>query len=86
MASRPYPARLVREHVQDKGHIRFLTEEVETRFREAIRDCFPEHEAELTISLGTGMRLSEQNTLSWKNINFEPREINLDRTRTALPG
>jgi integrase len=44
-----------------------------------------EHEAELTISLGTGMRLSEQYTLAWKNIDFERREINLDRTKNGSP-
>ena len=53
--------------------------------RDAIRERFPEHEAELTISLGTGMRLSEQYTLTWKNIDFERREIKLDRTKRAPP-
>jgi hypothetical protein len=63
-----------------------LTGAEETSLRDAIRDRFPEHEAELTISLGTGMRLSEQYTLAWKNIDFERREINLDRTKNGSPG
>jgi hypothetical protein len=33
-------------------------------------DRFPEHEAELTVSLGTGIRLSEQYTLAWKNVDL----------------
>jgi integrase len=79
------PARLVRQRAENNGRIRFLTEDEEGRLREAIRERFPEHEAELTISLGTGMRLSEQYTLVWKNIDFQRREINLDRTKNGSP-
>ena len=79
------PARLVRQRAENNGRIRFLTAEEESSLREAIRERFPEHEAELTISLGTGMRLSEQYTLTWKNIDFECREINLDRTKNGSP-
>jgi len=79
------PARLVRQRAENNGRIRFLTDDEEKSLREAIRERFPEHEAELTISLGTGMRLSEQYTLAWKNIDFERREINLDRTKNGSP-
>jgi integrase len=79
------PARLVRQRAENNGRIRFLTEAEEMSLRDAIRSGFPEHEAELTISLGTGMRLSEQYTLAWKNIDFERREINLDRTKNGSP-
>ena len=79
------PARLVRQRAENNGRIRFLTEAEETSLRGAIRERFPEHEAELSISLGTGMRLSEQYTLAWKNIDFERREINLDRTKNGSP-
>jgi site-specific recombinase XerD len=79
------PARLVRQRAENNGRIRFLTGAEETSLREVIRSRFPEHEAELTISLGTGMRLSEQYTLAWKNVDFERREINLDRTKNGSP-
>ncbi len=79
------PARLVRQRAENNGRIRFLTEAEEMSLRKAIRSRFPEHEAELTISLGTGMRLSEQYTLTWKNIDFVRREINLDRTKNGSP-
>ena len=79
------PARLVRQRAENNGRIRFLTETEETSLRDAIRERFPEHEAELSISLGTGMRLSEQYTLVWKNIDFDRREINLDRTKNGSP-
>lgn len=77
------PARLVRQRHENNGRIRFLTETEEKSLRKAIAKRFPEHEAELTISLGTGMRLSEQYTLSWKNVDFHRREINLDRTKNG---
>lgn len=80
------PARLVRQRAENNGRrIRFLAEVEETSLRDAIRSRFPEHEAELTISLGTGMRLSEQYTLTWKDIDFERREINLERTKNGSP-
>lgn len=79
------PARLVRQRAENNGRIRFLQEDEETSLRNAIRCRFPEHEAELTISLGTGMRLSEQYTLTWRNVDFARREINLDRTKNGSP-
>lgn len=63
----------------------FLTDQEELALRRVIVRRFPEHEAELTISLGTGMRLSEQYTLTWKSIDFTRREINLDRTKNGSP-
>jgi hypothetical protein len=57
------PARLVRQRPENNGRIRFLTEAEEMSLRDAIRSRFPEHEAELTISLGTGC-VSRSNTRS----------------------
>ncbi len=53
------PARLVRQRAENNGRIRFLSEAEESSLQDAIRVRFPEHQPELTISLGTGMRLSE---------------------------
>lgn len=77
------PARLVRQRSEGGGRIRFLTEDEERRMREVIRERFPEHEPELTISLGTGMRLSEQYSLAWGQIDFGRREIHLERTKNG---
>ena len=79
------PARLVRQRHENNGRIRFLTDQEELALRKVIVRRFPAHEAELTISLGTGMRLTEQYTLTWKNIDFTRREINLDRTKNGSP-
>jgi integrase len=48
-------------------------------FREALRN------GKIASNAGDGMRLSEQYTLAWKNIDFERREINPDRTKNCSP-
>ena len=53
------PARLVKLRRENNGRIRFLSDDEEQRLRNVIWKRFPEHIPELTISLGTGMRLSE---------------------------
>lgn len=77
------PARLVRQQHENNGRIRFLTDIEEASIRAVIADRFPEHAPELTISLGTGMRLSEQYGLTWHDVDFVRREINLDRTKNG---
>ena len=77
------PARLVKLRHENNGRIRFLTDDEETRLREAITKQSPEHLPELTVSLGTGMRLSEQYSLTWEQIDFARREINLEQTKNG---
>lgn len=77
------PARLVRLRHENNGRIRFLTDDEEKRIRKAITKQFPEHLPELTISLGTGMRLSEQYSLTWEQIDFARKEINLEQTKNG---
>ena len=77
------PARLVRLRHEDNGRIRFLTDDEERRMRKVITEQFPEHLPELTISLGTGMRLSEQYSLTWEQIDFPRKEIYLERTKNG---
>jgi integrase len=79
------PARLVRQRHENNGRIRFLTDAEETSLRAIILERFPEHLPELVISLGTGMRVSEQYTLTWRHVDFVRREINLDRTKNGSP-
>ena len=77
------PARLVRLRHENNGRIRFLTDDEERRLRKVIAKKFPEHLPELTVSLGTGMRLSEQYSLTWEQIDFTRKEINLEQTRNG---
>jgi integrase len=77
------PARLVRLRHEDNGRIRFLTDDEERRMRKVITNQFPEHLPELTISLGTGMRLSEQYSLTWEQIDLPRKEICLEHTKNG---
>jgi site-specific recombinase XerD len=72
------PARLVRQRREENGVIRWLTEQEEKALRAVIP---PEHLPELDISLGTGMRLSEQYGLTWNSVKLERREVTLGRTK-----
>ena len=56
------------------GRIRFLTDAEEKALR-----AMPD----LNIALGTGMRLSEQFSLTWEQVDFSRGEINLDRTKNG---
>lgn len=77
------PARLVRQRNEGGGRIRFLTDEEERRLRKAISERCPDRLPELVISLGTGMRLSEQYSLAFGQIDFARREIHLEQTKNG---
>ena len=72
------PARLVQQKHEDNAVIRWLTDEEENALRAVIP---PDHLPELDISLGTGMRLSEQYELTWNQIDFVRREVRLTKTK-----
>jgi integrase len=75
------PARLVRQRKESNGRIRYLLDEEEDRLCKVILELFPEHMPELTITVGTGMRKSEQYGLIWKRIDFKRREVHLSKTK-----
>jgi integrase len=77
------PARLVRMRLEANGRIRYLIEEEEKRLREVIAERYPHRMPDFLIALGTGMRLSEQFGLTWDQIDFARREINLDQTKNG---
>jgi site-specific recombinase XerD len=72
------PARLVRQKHEENGVIRWLTD-VEEKALRAVID--PVHLPELDISLGTGMRLSEQFELTWEQVDFVRHEVRLSKTK-----
>ena len=77
------PARLVKHRAENNASIRFLTEDEQASLTNAILERFPKHLPELTISLGTGMRLSEQYTLTWSQVDFQRREVRLSKTKNG---
>jgi integrase len=67
------PARLVPHKTENNGRVRFLSREEEEMLRDVIRAKFPEREPELDLALHTGLRLGEQYTAKWKDVDLEHR-------------
>jgi integrase len=77
------PARQVRSKREGAGRLRYLTREEYDRMCSVIHERFPEHLAEFTVSVNTGMRLSEQYSLTWGQVNLERRTIDLTKTKNG---
>lgn len=77
------PARLVRHRREGSGRLRFLTREEYESLHNVIAARFPHHLAEFIISVNTGMRLSEQYSLSWGQVHLDRRTIDLIHTKNG---
>jgi integrase len=77
------PARLVRQRKEGTGRLRFLTREEYDILRAVISERFPEHLAEFTVSVHTGMRLSEQYSCTWSQVHLDRRTIDLTKTKNG---
>lgn len=77
------PVRLVKQRKEGGNVIRFLRDHEEAALRAVIEQRYPGKMCELDISLGTGMRLSEQygSRLRWQNVDFQRREVDLSKTK-----
>jgi site-specific recombinase XerD len=76
------PARLVPQRKESAGKIRFLTGDEETRLRKALKSrplCVPQ----LDLALHTGMRKSEQFSITWDQVDFAQRYIHLNVTKNG---
>jgi site-specific recombinase XerD len=81
--SKENPARLVRHRLENNARIRFLLPEEETKLRTAIEAACPERIAELELALNTGIRLSEQYGLSWRDISIARRTLTIQRSKNG---
>jgi integrase len=77
------PARLVEQRKESAGRIRCLTDEEEISLREVVTRRFPIHVSALTVALETGMRLSEQFSLEWNQVDFKRKRIYLELTKNG---
>ena len=77
------PARQVRHKREGSGRLRFLTRKEYDSLCVVIRERFPEHIAEFIISVNTGMRLSEQYSLTWSQVHLDRRTIDLTKTKNG---
>jgi site-specific recombinase XerD len=77
------PARLVRHRLEDNARIRFLSPEEETKLRTAIEAAHPEHLTELELAVNTGIRLSEQYGLRWRDVSIARRTLTIQRSKNG---
>ncbi|HEY1502625.1 MAG TPA: site-specific integrase [Acidobacteriaceae bacterium] len=76
-------ARLVTARREMNMRVRWLTDAEEKRITEAIQKRCPEQLPALIIALHSGMRQSEQFSLTWDEIDFKRRKIFLDKTKNG---
>lgn len=69
------PAARIRRKTESNRRVRFLSQDEEIRLRKAIERRFPEFLPHQFLSIHTGMRMSEQYSLRWNQIDFERRQI-----------
>jgi integrase len=77
------PAKKVRPRKEANSRMRYFSHVEYQKLLGVIRKRFPEHEAEFIVSVMTGMRLSEQYTTTWGQVNFDRREIHLTNTKNG---
>jgi integrase len=81
--SQANPAKKVRLRKEAEGRKRYYSQEEYQRLLHAVGQRFPEHSAELIVSVHSGMRLSEQYTCAWSQVFLDKREIRLTKTKNG---
>jgi integrase len=77
------PARLVQQQKESAGRLRYLTREEYERVCRAIRKQFPGHLPEFIVSVNTGMRLTEQYSCTWFQVDMTRSAIDLTETKNG---
>jgi integrase len=68
---------------EDNWRIIYLTRNEYERLYKAIAQKQPEHLASFVVSVHTGMRLSEQFTVTWSQVHFDRKTIELTQTKNG---
>jgi len=76
------PAAGIKRKTENNDKVRFLSDEEE---RTLLRATDPRFHSHLLLSVHTGIRMSEQYSLNWSQIDFERRQIYLPRTKNGDP-
>jgi integrase len=77
------PARLVAARAENNGRIRYLLDDEEKVLRKVMEKRYQCHIPALDVALFTGMRLSEQFSLTWDSIDLRRKEITLHETKNG---
>lgn len=75
------PARGVQQKKENNGCIRYITDAEELLLRDVIMKSYSEHLSELEVALMTGMRQSEQFSLTWDRVDLGAGVIRLQDTK-----
>jgi integrase len=81
------PAARIKRKAENNGRVRFLTHDEEARLRAAIADSRTPtvYLAALDIALHTGLRMSEQFSLTWSQVDLAHRMLHLPVTKNGKP-
>jgi integrase len=77
------PARMVRQRAENNARLRFLSYEEYRKLHDVIQRRFPEHLAEFIVSVHSGMRLSEQFSCHWSQVDLVRAVIKLSKTKNG---
>jgi integrase len=77
------PARLVAARVENNGRVRFLLEDEERALRKVMVEKYPIHIPAFDVAINSGMRRSEQFTLTWDCVDLRRKLISLDVTKNG---
>lgn len=77
------PARLVRRRKESVGRLRFLSKAEYASLSKITAQRFPSHLAEFIVSCHSGMRLGEQYTVEWSQVDLDHRVIDLTKTKNG---
>ena len=77
------PARMVRQRKEANARLRFLTREEYVQLCDVIREKYPEHLSSFVVSVDAGMRLTEQYTLTWGQVDLSRRMARLTETKNG---
>jgi integrase len=79
------PARLVRTRKEDNARLRFLSRDEYDRLLAIIQRDHSRQVPAFVVSVYTGMRWSEQFTLTWGEVNIKQSKIRLTQTKNSEP-
>lgn len=77
------PAWLVAPRPENNGRVRYLQADEELKLRRAMARYYPTQVPAQDIAMNTGMRKSEQFSLTWDAIDFRRREIVLEEMKNG---
>jgi integrase len=79
------PASRIKRRTENNGRVRYLSADEEAKLRISIEGKFPAFLPHFLLSVHTGMRLSEQYGLRWRQVDFQLKQIHLPKTKNGKP-